>query len=84
MSEPEERQPGKRRTDPEIRKERVKLLAGGLNAVGIALIIGTMVAPIIDPSRAFDLLRMLFGSTAGVGFVVAALTILRYIKPPER
>lgn len=73
----------RRRTDPEVRKERVKLIASGLNAVGVAFVIGSLVAPLIDPTRAFDLSRMALGSLGGMSLVVAAIVVLRYIKPPE-
>jgi len=58
-------------------------MASGLNAVGIAFVIGSLAAPIIDPTRAFRPLRILLGLAIGAVLVVAALVVLRYMKPPE-
>ena len=69
--------------DPEVRKERVKLAANGFNAMGLALVIGSFVAPLLDPTRVLIIWRILAGSTLGVCLIVAAAWLLRYVKPQE-
>jgi hypothetical protein len=60
--------------------ERIKLFALGLNAVGIAALIGGFFGPLFDPSRPFS------PQTAGAGVsiwlicLVAAFELLGYIK----
>lgn len=36
-----------RHLDPEVRKERVKLAANGINAMGLSLLIGSLVAAFV-------------------------------------
>lgn len=69
--------------DPEVRKERVKLLIGALSAVGLALLIGSIVAPFIDPSRQIPIWRTFLGAIVGAAIVLAAAGLMRYIKPKE-
>lgn len=72
-----------RHLDPEVRRERVKLAANGFNAVGLALLIGALVAPIVDVTRQADWLRSAAGSALGALCLVAAFVILRYMKSKE-
>jgi uncharacterized membrane protein YraQ (UPF0718 family) len=72
-----------RHLDPEVRKERVKLVANGFNAIGLALLIGSWVAPIVDVTRQADWLRSAVGSALGAVCLVAAFVILRYMKGKE-
>jgi hypothetical protein len=72
-----------RDSDPEVRKERVKLFSGGLNALGVALLIGSWVAPLFDPSRALPIWRALAGGVAGGLLVLSAIGLLRYMKARE-
>jgi len=72
-----------RHLDPEVRKERVKLAANGMNALGLALLIGSLVAPIVDAARQADWFRAVVGSVLGLMCVVAAFVILRYMKRKE-
>jgi hypothetical protein len=72
-----------RHLDPEVRKERVKLAANGMNALGLALLIGSLVAPIVDASRQPDGFRAMVGSVLGAICLVAAFVILRYMKRKE-
>lgn len=72
-----------RHLDPEVRKERVKLAANGLNAFGLALLIGAIVAPIVDPTRTFDGLRVGLSLGIGLACILAAGTILRYMRTKE-
>ena len=72
-----------RAPDPEVRKERVKLVSTGLNATGLALVIGSTVAPLLDPSRSVAPLRLVIGTIFGLGFILAALWLLRYMKRSE-
>lgn len=72
-----------RHLDPEVRKERVKLAANGLNAIGLALLIGSIVAPIVDATRHVVLPRMVAGVWLGIVCVFAAFLIPRYIKAKE-
>lgn len=72
-----------RHLDPEVRKERVKLAANGLNAFGLALLIGSVVAPIVDETRHANFLRELVGIGLGATALVAAFLILRYMKSKE-
>ncbi len=72
-----------RHLDPEVRKERVKLAANGMNALGLALLIGSLVAPIVDASRQPDGFRAMVGSVLGAICLVAAFVTLRYIKRKE-
>jgi hypothetical protein len=72
-----------RHLDPEVRKERVKLAANGINAVGLALFIGALVAPVVDATRSFDGSRIGLGILLGIACVVAAQFLLRYMKAKE-
>lgn len=72
-----------RHLDPEVRKERVKLAANGMNALGLALLIGSLVAPIVDASRQADWFRAMVGSVLGAICLVAAFVILRHMKRKE-
>lgn len=72
-----------RHLDPEVRKERVKLAANGINAVGLALLIGSLVAPIVDSTRDFDPLRIGFGLSFGGVLLFAAQMLLPYMKSKE-
>lgn len=72
-----------RHLDPEVRKERVKLAANVSNAVGLAFLIGSLVAPVVDPARMIDLRRAGPGFLIGLGFILAAVFILRYMKTKE-
>lgn len=72
-----------RHLDPEVRKERVKLAATGLNAFGLALLIGSVVAPIVDETRHANVLRELVGILLGAISLIAAFLILRYMKIKE-
>ena len=69
--------------DAEIRRERVKLFCTALNAIGVAILIGSAVAPLVDPTRQTEPLRFATGVALGIGFVLAALWLLRYIKREE-
>lgn len=60
-----------RHLDPEVRKERVKLGANGFSAVGLALLIGALVAPVVDPTPTFDVLRIASGILLGGGGLFA-------------
>jgi hypothetical protein len=75
--------PDLRHLDPEVRKERVKMVAGGLNALGIASIIGGVIAPLLDTARPFAALRSLVGLVLGVACVAGAIYLLRYMKRRE-
>ncbi len=72
-----------RHLDPEVRKERVKLAANVSNAVGLAFLIGSLVAPLVDPTRMIDLRRAGPGLVIGLAFILAAAFMLRYMKPKE-
>jgi hypothetical protein len=72
-----------RHLDPEVRKERVKLAANGVSALGLALLIGSFVAPIVDSSRSFEPVRIGLGFLFGGGLLLAAQLILPYMKPKE-
>lgn len=72
-----------RHLDPEVRKERVKLAASGLNAFGLALLIGSVVAPIVDETRHANYSRELVGILLGAICLIAAFLILRYMKIKE-
>lgn len=72
-----------RHLDPEVRKERVKLAANGVNAIGLSLLIGSLVAPIVDATRAADWFRSAIGALLGAICLVAAFAILRYMKRRE-
>lgn len=72
-----------RHRDPEVRKERVKLAANGVNAVGLAMLIGSLVAPIVDSTRAFEPVRIGFGLLIGGALLLAAQMLLPYMKPKE-
>lgn len=73
----------RRHLDPEVRKERVKLAANGLNALSLALLIGAIVAPIVDETRHANLAREAVGVALGLVGIVAALFVLRYMKSKE-
>ncbi|MFZ5670932.1 MAG: hypothetical protein ACOY4K_15700 [Pseudomonadota bacterium] len=72
-----------RHLDPEVRKERVKVAANAASAIGLALLIGSLVAPIVDATRPLQPGRASFGLAAGVFCLIAAAFILRYIKAKE-
>lgn len=72
-----------RHLDPEVRKERVKLIAGGINALGLAMVIGSTAAPIVDPSRSLILWRLAIGLAVGSVLILAAYWLLRDMKPKE-
>ena len=72
-----------RHLDPEVRKERVKLAANAFNAVGLAFLIGSLVAPLVDPARLIDLRRAGPGFLIGIGLILAAVFVLRYMKVKE-
>jgi len=73
------RPPDLRHRDPDVRKERIKLLANGLNATGVALIIGSTVAPIVDSTKHTDFGHVVLRVGSGALLVLAALGLLRYI-----
>lgn len=77
------RPPDLRHLDPEVRKERVKLLSNAVNALGVALMIGSLVAPFVDPARDVPLPRSALGVVVGAILVFAAFTLLRYMKRRE-
>ncbi|MCF8506658.1 MAG: hypothetical protein K9G59_17255 [Caulobacter sp.] len=72
-----------RHLDPEVRKERVKLAANASNAFGLAFLIGSLVAPLVDPTRLIDLRRAVPGLLIGLAFILAATFALRYMKAKE-
>ncbi|MFZ4605822.1 MAG: hypothetical protein ACOYM5_06150 [Caulobacter sp.] len=72
-----------RHLDPEVRKERVKLAANMANALGLAFLIGSLVAPLVDPARTLDPRRAVPGLLIGLACIVAAVFILRYMKVKE-
>lgn len=72
-----------RHFDPEVRKERVKLGAAGLNALGLALFIGALVAPIVDATRTFEASRVILGVTLGIACIFSSQALLRYMKAKE-
>lgn len=72
-----------RHLDPEVRKERVKLAANVPNTVGLAFLIGSLAAPMVDPARLIDLDRAVPGLLIGLCFILAAVFILRYMKTKE-
>lgn len=72
-----------RHLDPEVRKERVKLAAAVANTFGLAFLIGSLVAPLVDPARTIDAGRAIPGFLIGVACIVAAAYILRYMKRKE-
>ncbi len=74
------RAPDPRDADPEVRKERIKLLSAAANAFGLALFIGALVGPFVDPNRSIELWRTLSAITSGVGCVLFAFWVLRYMK----
>lgn len=82
-SEPSPRVRDLRHLDPEVRKERVKLAANGFSAVGLALLIGSLVAPVVDPTRTFDGLRIASGILLGCAGLFAGQLVLRYMKARE-
>jgi len=61
----------------------VKLGASAFNATGLALLIGSIVAPIVDPSRGLIPARAGFGVAFGAVCILAALFMLRYMKGKE-
>jgi len=71
------------RNGPDARKERVKLIANGLNAVGVTLLAGCLIAPFIDPSRAIGAARLTAGVVIAAALIVAALVVLGYIDREE-
>lgn len=78
------RPPDLHHRDPEVRKERVELMANGLNATGLALVIGSSVAPFVDPSKHTDFVHVAQGFGLGTLLVLAAFGLLRYILPRKR
>lgn len=72
-----------RHLDPEVRKARVKLAANMANALGLAFLIGSLVAPLVDPARMLDPRRAAPGLLIGLAWIVAAVFILRYMKAKE-
>jgi hypothetical protein len=72
-----------RHLDPEVRKERVKLAANVSNAFGLAFVIGSVVAPLVDPTRMLDPRRAAPGLLIGFACILAAAFILRYMKAKE-
>jgi hypothetical protein len=69
--------------DPEVRKERVKLLVGVLTAIGVTAFIGSTAAPLFDAARKYSLVRSLVGTAFGMACIVGGLPLLRYIKRKE-
>lgn len=63
--------------------ERIKLIAGSLNAIGVAALIGGVVSPLFDVSRVSGALSVLIGLSMWVGFSFAAYQILGYIRSRE-
>lgn len=61
----------------------MKLIANAINAIGLALLIGSLVAPIVDPARQVYGSRIAIGAVLGAICLVAAFMILRYIKSKE-
>ena len=72
-----------RHLDPEVRNERVKLAANMSNALGLAFLIGSLVAPLVDPARMLDPRRAIPGLLIGLACIVAAVFIVRYMKAKE-
>lgn len=72
-----------RHLDPDVRKERVKLVSNAFNALGLALVIGSTAAPIVDPGRTPILWRLATGLAVGGVLILAAYWVLRYVKPKE-
>ena len=60
--------------------ERVKLFALTLNAIGLAALVGGVIAPIVDPSRHQGPLAAVLGASVWLAFLVAAFQLLGYIK----
>ena len=83
MSEAEPQKVDLRHLDPEVRKERIKLVANGVNAFGVALLIGAIAAPFLDAARPVAIWRSLAGAGIGLALVVAAVGLLRYMKARE-
>ena len=63
--------------------ERVRLFALGLNAIGLAALIGGLVAPAFDPTRYHGLLPALLGVSIWMVFLVAAFELLGYIQSKD-
>lgn len=72
-----------RHLDPDVRKERVKLVSNAFNALGLALVIGSTAAPIVDSARTLIFWRLAIGLAVGGILILAAYWLLRYIKPKE-
>ncbi|MEQ1618450.1 MAG: hypothetical protein ABL883_08925 [Terricaulis sp.] len=67
----------------EAHNERVKLFALGFNAIGLAALIGGLVAPIFDPTRQQGALFAIIGVGIWMVFLVAAFQMLGYIKAKD-
>jgi hypothetical protein len=64
----------------EAHNERIKLFALGFNAIGLAALIGGLVAPTFDPTRQQGPLVSLIGVGVWMAFLLAAFQLLGYIK----
>lgn len=53
------------------------------NALGLAFLIGSLVAPLVDPARVLDPRRAVPGLLIGLACIVAAVFNLRYMKAKE-
>ncbi len=53
------------------------------NALGLAFLIGSLVAPLVDPARTIDPRHTVPGLLIGLACIVAAVFILRYMKAKE-
>lgn len=78
-----DRLPSNLGADRDVHNERIKLIAGALNAIGLASLIGGVVSPIVGLGAVRTVLSALAGVGFWVAFSLAAFKTLGYIRPRE-
>jgi hypothetical protein len=68
---------------PDVHNERLKLVVMTFNAIGLASLIGGLLAPIFEPSRYQGPISALTGVAIWLAFLVAALHLLGYIRSKD-
>lgn len=67
------------RFHPKVREERVKAVAGFLNATAIALILGALAGPLLNPAQQIGAPARIGLALVGFVSLVAAQLVLGYI-----
>ena len=71
------------RTDPTVRVERFKMLAGGVQLIAVGVIGASIVAPLFNPSMHPTPATVVAGGSMAAVVELLAMRIMSYISPRD-